>query len=145
MFIIHTCYVLTNPPIPSSPCNHIANLQNLFLYIVRELTQGLKTKFPCDCIVKTSYIKHFTSYIKHFVYRVLHILSTAVVEKFGEIIFNHDFHKIKATPDRRNDDNDLSKAIIYKIHTHTLSLSLPPSLSLSLPLSHMHLSISIYK
>jgi hypothetical protein len=30
---VHTCYVLTNPPIPSSPCDHIINLSpNFFLH-----------------------------------------------------------------------------------------------------------------
>ena len=35
---IHTCYVLTSSPIPSSPCNHIANLHNVCFYIARVLT-----------------------------------------------------------------------------------------------------------
>jgi hypothetical protein len=34
---------------------------------------------------------------------------------FGGIVFDHDFHKSKTTTDHRNDDNDLSNAIIYKI------------------------------
>jgi hypothetical protein len=36
---VHTYNVLTNPPIPSSLCDYMANLHNFF-YIVRELTQG---------------------------------------------------------------------------------------------------------
>ena len=40
MLYVHTCYVLTNPPIPSSPCNHMANLHKK-IYIARELTQRM--------------------------------------------------------------------------------------------------------
>ena len=37
---IRTCYVLTKPPIQSSPCNHIANLRPNVFYNAREQTQG---------------------------------------------------------------------------------------------------------
>jgi hypothetical protein len=37
---VNTCYVLTNPPIPYSPCDHIINLRPIFFYISTELTQG---------------------------------------------------------------------------------------------------------
>ena len=39
MCIIHTYYVLTNPPIPSSPCNNIVILRPKFVSITRELAQ----------------------------------------------------------------------------------------------------------
>ena len=44
---VHTCNVLTNPPIPSSPCNHIVILRPIFFYIARELTQGS----PCNVLI----------------------------------------------------------------------------------------------
>ncbi len=38
--IIHTCYVLIDPPIPSSRCKHFVFLRPIFFYFTRELTQG---------------------------------------------------------------------------------------------------------
>jgi hypothetical protein len=35
---------------------------------------------------------------------------------FGEIVFDNDFHKLKTTPGRMNDDDDLYNAKIYKIY-----------------------------
>ena len=53
MYVV-TCYVLPNPPIPSSPSNHIANLHNL-LCLHRERADprlNLFFIFLCDYIVK---------------------------------------------------------------------------------------------
>jgi hypothetical protein len=38
---VHTYCVLTNPPIPSSPCDHMAKNKIISFYITREGTQGL--------------------------------------------------------------------------------------------------------
>ena len=38
MYVL-TCYVLTNPPIPSSPSKHFIKLRPNFFDITRELTQ----------------------------------------------------------------------------------------------------------
>ena len=37
---VHTCYVLVNPPIPSSPCKHLVFLRPFFFYFTRQLTHG---------------------------------------------------------------------------------------------------------
>ena len=70
----HTCFVLTKPPIQTSPCNHIVILRPNFFNISRELTQGSplvttllifffsslhmrifkKYIFPCDHMEKIS-------------------------------------------------------------------------------------------
>ena len=55
---VHILFVLTKPPIPSSPCNDIANLRPSLFYITRELTQGsphvtnLNCFFNMICIMR---------------------------------------------------------------------------------------------
>jgi hypothetical protein len=51
MYVVRTCYVLTKPPIPSSPCNHIVILRPNFFYIARANPNGphLDT-YMCVCV-----------------------------------------------------------------------------------------------
>ena len=59
---VRTCYVLTNPSIPSSRSKHFIFLRPNFFYIARELTQGspLVTTFKIFFIfMKLSHRKSF--------------------------------------------------------------------------------------
>ena len=56
---VHTCYVLTNPPIPSSPCNHMANLHKLFFCIAREGPRG-PIRIYASCSTRCSNIDLWT-------------------------------------------------------------------------------------
>ena len=75
---VHTCYVLTKPPIPSSSCDHIRTsdicIQILF-YITRELTQGS----PLVTTLKFIFFFIFPSfYIYVYMYVCMYYIRTYV-------------------------------------------------------------------
>jgi hypothetical protein len=56
---LHTGYVQTNPPIPSSRCKHFVFLCPNFLYFTRELTKGSPLVTTLNCFPPSNHIVIF--------------------------------------------------------------------------------------
>ena len=70
-YYVHTCYVLTNPPIQSSPCNHIVILRPIFYYIAREPTQGS----PIVTTFKVIFFLFFHLFTWDFFTKIIHAIT----------------------------------------------------------------------
>jgi hypothetical protein len=89
---VHTYYVLTNPPIPSSPCNHVAEYKNICFYITREVTPGhslvTTLHFLCPSLYMGIFYNFFLFFfhvitskkwsIRMYVYTYIYVFITCV-------------------------------------------------------------------